>query len=233
MPHAEHDIFDNRKEFQLDRMILFSDAVFAIAITLLVIEVKVPELPEGLTKAQQSAAIVKALLQRWPEFFGLVMSFAVIGLFWVQHHRLFGLVQSFDNTLLWLNLHLLFWIIIVPFSSSMNSKYGGSDIVWQWYSLNMFFIGLSMFFIWYYIGRPSKKLSVLAHDKVRRKYALTRSLSVASIFLLGFLLCLPGTTLLSNMARFVFCLIFPAMVIIGRSYRRHQKKNPAVKQDHL
>ncbi|MEN9685099.1 MAG: hypothetical protein RLZZ28_885, partial [Bacteroidota bacterium] len=112
MSHPNHDLFENRKLFQLERLILFSDAVFAIAITLLIIEIKVPELHEVSTQT-----IKQALAEKFPEFFGFVLSFAVVGLFWSTHHRLFGYVSSYDNGLLWLNLLCLFWIVIVPFTS--------------------------------------------------------------------------------------------------------------------
>ncbi|MEO7530247.1 MAG: TMEM175 family protein [Sediminibacterium sp.] len=224
MSHQPHDIFENRKQFQLERMILFSDAVFAIAITLLVIEIRIPELHVDRTDAALKHAIAEKIL----EFLGLVMSFAVIGLFWVQHHRLFGMVTDFDNKLLWLNLFMLFWIILVPFSSSVNSHFVNLDFAWKMYSLNLFFIGISMYFLWNYIGKPSRKLSLLADDPVRRKYAKMRSLLVAFIFLMGFLLCLPGIILLSQIARFIFCLIFPVLVIITKKYNKvsSQKNNP-------
>lgn len=215
MSHPQHDLFENRKQFQLERLILFSDAVFAIAITLLVIEIKVPELHDHATEK----AVMAAISEKFAEFFGFVLSFAVIALFWVQHHRLFGLVNDFDTKLLWLNLHMLFWIVIVPFSSGLNSRYGNLDRVWMWYSFNMFMIGISLFLLWNYISNPKKKLSFIADDPVRRKAATVRSLVVAFIFLSGLLLCLPDWEPTSYAARFVYFLIFPAMVIINRIYK--------------
>ena len=76
-----------RKEFQLERMILFSDAVFAIAITLLVIEIKIPELEkEHIT----DKALGEALWHLVPKFVGFIVSFALIGVYWNVHHRMFG-----------------------------------------------------------------------------------------------------------------------------------------------
>ncbi|WP_423811895.1 TMEM175 family protein, partial [Pseudomonas aeruginosa] len=84
---------------------------------------------------------------RFPQFFGFVLSFTVIGQFWTNHHRWLGLGNNFNNGLLWLNLHMLFWIVLVPFTSGLNSHYGDLDLVWQIYSLNLFMIGLSLFFL--------------------------------------------------------------------------------------
>ncbi len=159
MSHQHQDLFENRKQFQLERLILFSDAVFAIAITLLVIEIKVPELHEPVGNA-----LKEALSHKFPEFFGFVLSFAVIGQFWVQHHRLFGYVNNYDNKLLWLNLHMLFWTVLVPFSSSLNSRYGNMDTVWMWYRSRICMIALAMYFLWRYIGHPKRTLTLMAED---------------------------------------------------------------------
>ena len=225
MSHSSHDLFENRKQFQLERMILFSDAVFAIAITLMVIEIRIPDLHGA---AVTENAMRSAMAGKFAEFFGFILSFAVIGLFWVQHHRLFGLVEDYDNKLLWLNLHMLFWIVLVPFSSGLNSHYGNLDYVWELYSFNMFMIGMAIYFLWKYIGNPSRKLSMLASDPVRRKYALIRSLSVAFIFLMGALLCFFNWEPTSYIARFIYFLIFPLMLVINRLYKKNSdKKSPA------
>lgn len=225
MSHPHQDLFENRKQFQLERLILFSDAVFAIAITLLVIEIKVPEIhfdvPEGITHA-----LKESLSEKFPEFFGFVLSFFVIGQFWLSHHRLFGYVNSFDTGLLWLNLHMLFWIVLVPFSSALNSRYGGVNAVWMWYSFNMFMIGISLYLLWKYVGNPKKKLSYIADDSRLRKMSSTRSLTIAIIFLMGLLLCLFNWEPAFWIARFVYVLIFPAMLIINRVYP--EKKQPAL-----
>src|SRR6187455_2588959 len=94
-----------KKAFQLERLILFSDAVFAIAITLLVIELQIPEMEEVSNRA-----LGKALIHTIPHFFSFLMSFMIIGIYWVSHHRMFYFVIDYDWKLLWLNLLFLFFI---------------------------------------------------------------------------------------------------------------------------
>lgn len=213
MEQQHPDLFENRKQFQLERMILFSDAVFAIAITLLVIEIKVPVLPHGDVHAFR-----EAMVEKIPEFFGFFLSFCVIGQFWVSHHRLFGYITAYDNGLLWLNLHMLFWIALVPFSSGLNSHFGGMNAVWMWYSFNMFMIAMSLYFIWRYISNSRRNLSWIASDPRIKKMASVRSLTIALIFLAGLLLCLPGSSYLFWPSRLVYILMFPAMRLISRRY---------------
>lgn len=218
MSHDTIDLSDSRKQFQLERMILFSDAVFAIAITLLVIEIKVPELHPG-------DGIGNILLEKRRELFGLVLSFAVVGQFWTTHHRMFGFVIGYNTGLLWLNLHMLFWIILMPFASAMNSHYGNMDSVWMFYSFNMFMIGISVYFIWRFITNPERNLSTIAYEPAIRKMVLIRSFTIAMIFLCGLLLCLFDWAPTSILSRVVFVFIFPAIIIIKKIYG--VKKSPA------
>jgi uncharacterized membrane protein len=215
--HHQEDLFENRKQFQLERLILFSDAVFAIAITLLVIEIRVPEIEDGVNMIEE---LISSLQHKFSQFFGFVLSFAVIGQFWTNHHRLFGLVNNYDNKLLWLNLHMLFWIVLVPFTSGLNSHYGNLNMVWQIYSLNLFMIGLAIFFLYRYISNPKNNLSELAHQPQVRKYAYYRSLSIAFIFLLGALIANFEGKFAFWVSRMIFFLIPFAIMIINRMNKK-------------
>src|SRR6266498_3111523 len=109
-----------KKEFQLERMILFSDAVFAIAITLLVIEIKVPTIDRHIAT---DALLLKALDELIPKFVGFFISFFIIGLYWTIHHRMFGYVVNYTRRLLWLNLVFLLAVVMMPFSTAFYSEY--------------------------------------------------------------------------------------------------------------
>lgn len=102
------------KEFELERVMLFSDAVFAIAITLLVIDIKWPELPERLAGVKWDRALGPTIFS----FAGLVLSFLSIGHFWSQHLRLFKLLIKYDQGLIARNLLFLFFIVTFPFTAS-------------------------------------------------------------------------------------------------------------------
>src|SRR5580693_7349125 len=116
MDHLQNEL---KKEFQLERLILFSDAVFAIAITLLVIDLKIPEIPRPLVTETKLVESLAALI---PKFAGFLVSFFIIGLFWTIHHRMFGYVVNYHPKLLWLNLIFLLFIVTMPFSTSFYSE---------------------------------------------------------------------------------------------------------------
>ncbi|MEZ0244093.1 MAG: TMEM175 family protein [Sphingomonas sp.] len=109
----------------LERMIFFSDAVFAIAITLLVIEIHVPEVHGD---HPSDIAFIAALARLTPNFIGFFTSFFVIGMFWAGHHRAFGCARHWDQKLVWPNLLLLAAVAAMPFTTAFGSEYYGDRV---------------------------------------------------------------------------------------------------------
>lgn len=108
--HAKTDL---EKEFELERLILFSDAVFAIAITLLVIDIKFPDIPK-----EQTTDFFKLFQPTILQFMGFAISFFFIGRSWSNHLKLFRLLKKYDQGLINRNLFFLFFIVIFPFTAS-------------------------------------------------------------------------------------------------------------------
>src|SRR4051795_5303567 len=98
-----------------NRLEAFSDGVFAIAITLLVLEIHVPEDPEH--------GLARALLHQWPSYASYVVSFFVIGVIWINHHAVFEHLARADRPLMGLNLFLLLWIVLIPWSTDLMATY--------------------------------------------------------------------------------------------------------------
>jgi uncharacterized membrane protein len=173
-----------KKEFQLERLILFSDAVFAIAITLLVIEIKVPEINDPTDRA-----LLNSLAHLIPKFIGFIFSFIFIGLYWTIHHRMFGFVTSYDKKLLILNLFFLFFIALLPFSTGFYSEYA-VDIVRKnlktplaFYALNFTAVGFANYLMWRHVSNPKLKLTEPPLDPLTLKLAKFRSFVVPAVFL--------------------------------------------------
>lgn len=217
MSQHQEDIIDN-KHFQLERMILFSDAVFAIVITLLVIEIKIPEhTEEGLMQAGQ---LSKGLWELMPHFIGFIATFLVTGMFWQIHHRVFGYVTSYDSGLIWLNLLLLLTVCCLPFTASLVSEYGYLDLAYSIYSINLGLISLLSAFIWTRISNPKRNLATqLQKDINMIRYGKVRSFVISAIFFSGAVLCMFHYSPLSWAGRFIFFLIFPAISILRRRYK--------------
>lgn len=177
MDHLQNEL---KKEFQIERMILFSDGVFAIAITLLVIELKVPEIPKALVTDNR---LVEGLANLIPKFVGFILSFYIIGLFWTIHHRMFGFVVNYNRKLLILNLIFLMGIVLMPFSTAFYSEYilrfvNSPMIV---YVSNICLISLANILLWLYISNPRNKLSE-GINPLYAKYILVRAIVMPAIF---------------------------------------------------
>jgi uncharacterized membrane protein len=97
------------------RIEAFSDGVFAIVITLLAFQFKVPKFTNEATIYQNLHELVKLS----SHFIGFVFSFMFVAVFWINHHQLFHTIKEADRKLLWYNIHLLFWITIIPFPTAM------------------------------------------------------------------------------------------------------------------
>ena len=172
-----------RKEFQLERMILFSDAVFAIAITLLALEIKIPELPRE--QATDSLLLLK-LKELIPRFIGFLISFLLIGQYWIVHHRMFGFVMNFSQRLLWLNIFFLFAIALMPFSTAFYSEYAGMVVLTPvvFYTCNIGLLGVINFFMWRYLANPGRGLTENL-SPLLAKYSSLRAITVPVVFIIG------------------------------------------------
>lgn len=143
----------NEKESGLDfeRVVFFSDAVFAIVITLLVLEIKVPHL-----EAHSENAVLRGLVGLLPKFTGFVVSFFIVGTMWIEHHRVFRFIKAYDAGLLWRNLFFLLTVSFVPFPTALFSEYYGSRTAFILYAATFGVVALAKLLVWKYaVGKPS------------------------------------------------------------------------------
>ena len=175
------------ERFQLERIALFSDAVFAIAITLLIIEIRIPELHSATLTDKK---LLEGLLPVFTKLIGVFISFFVVGLYWFSHHRMFGYVTHVNYTLLWNNLLFLLPIVIMPFSTSFLSEYyfnSNLRLPLAVYTMTICMAGFFSFRLWKIIGNPANNLS----QNLRREhlsYNIARALIIPSIFVCALLL---------------------------------------------
>jgi uncharacterized membrane protein len=190
----------NRTELGLERLIFFSDAVIAIAITLLVLDLRLPEVA-----AQPLAAQLESLGSSFLSFF---MSFAVIGLFWEAHRRLFGYIERYDRTLLWLNLLFLLFIVFLPFPTSVLGKHWSATAI-VFYADTLAATGIARAFLWSYA--VSRHLVGSDLDPAVIRAEVWRGWAVPGVFLLSLILATFNPTL----AALSWVLLAPVS-IVGR-----------------
>jgi uncharacterized membrane protein len=137
-------------EKETSRIEAFSDGVFAIAITLLILEIKVPTAENDLA-AQ--------LLRQWPSYVAFVISFAFIGIMWINHHRLFTHIRRSNNALMILNLALLLGVTAVPYPTAVLAQHlnrGGQRTAAILYNATYFVIAIIFNVLWRYCAFPRR-----------------------------------------------------------------------------
>ena len=130
---AERQAIEEEGSAGYERVVAFSDGVFAIAITLLVLALGVPDLPD----AKAPDELPRALRELVPQVVSYFIGFAVIGAFWLGHHRFFALLRRFDGTLLTLNLAFLAFISLMPFTTGVFGRYSDVEIAVVLYACNV------------------------------------------------------------------------------------------------
>jgi uncharacterized membrane protein len=180
-------------EVEFSRIVAFSDGVFSIAITLLVLELK---LPEGLA----SGEIWSALGDQREQFLAYGISFAVIARFWLVHHSFFSEVKAFDSRLIGLNMLYLGFIVLIPFSSQVLGEYGGQLPAVVVYSANLTAVVL----VGQGMAWDARRAGLARADAQTERESLVRSMFIAGVFLLSIVVALFD----ASIAPYMWLLLF-------------------------
>ena len=168
---------DQSKE--VARIAAFSDGVFAIAITLLTLQIAIPK----------DGDLSQELIGVLPNLSAFVISFLVIGMYWVAHHRLFAIVERYDHRLLWLNLLTLFFIVLLPFTTMVVAEYGDHPLAVIVYASSLAGAGFANTALAAYVLVGRRLCSASTSWAVAR-YNLWRGATVAIYFSASLLLLL-------------------------------------------
>ena len=180
-------------EIEFGRIVAFSDGVFSIAITLLVLNLAVNK---GLTASQ----LTSELFDLWDNLLAFAISFAVIGRFWIVHHRFFAEVDAFDGRLLALNLLYLASIVLIPFSSEVLGEYGGQTPSVVLYSVNLAIVVL----VGLWMGIDARRRGLTSIDDEAHRETRIRSVYIAGIFMLS----IPLAFVVPRAAAYLWFLLF-------------------------
>jgi uncharacterized membrane protein len=193
---------DEAAEEGIGRILALSDGVFAIAMTLLILEIAVPA-------ATSDAGLPKALLGLWPRYLAYVLSFLVIARFWMTHRLAFRLIARDDAVLVWLNLLLLMFVAFLPFPTAVVGAHAGSPAAAVLYAASACLASTaSAAYWWYASGRGRLLRPDVGRAQIRAMRA--RGLSGPVFFALS----LPIAVFAPYIAEAVWILIFPLTRIV-------------------
>jgi uncharacterized membrane protein len=199
---------DSKSENRLaiERLVFFSDAVFAIAITILVLDIR---LPAG-ADAASSRELLLSLAGLWPKYLAFFISFWVIGLFWISHHRKFLYIERLDYQLVTLNLLTLMMIVFIPFPTAVMSE-NVSFTANAFYALTMILASLSGLILWRHAARNHRLVDPNLDRRLIWREASTPLASIAI-----FTLSIGVAALDTGLARICWVLVFPAHFFLRR-----------------
>ena len=163
-----------------DRIVNLSDGVFAIAITLLVLDIRAPDIPQNMVSSQ----LPGALLSLWPKYLSYVLSFVGISAFWLIHHSIFRPIRSYDRILLYLNLLFLMVVAFLPFPTSLLGEYGDHQLPVAIYAATLAVGRLLLTALHWYSSRNDRLLDK-PQDPATVRFFLIRGLTIPAIFLLS------------------------------------------------
>lgn len=180
-------------ETEFSRIVAFSDGVFAIAITLLVLAINVPD-------HLRDESLAAALWGQRQDMLAYALSFAVIGRFWVLHHRFFSEVTGFDGRLLSLNIFYLAWIVLIPFTSEVLGDHGGEGAAVILYAANL--SGVVLTGTW--MAADARSAGLTSIDAAAHHEQRWRSLYIAAVFLAS----IPVALVAPGIAPFMWLALF-------------------------
>lgn len=194
---------------ELGRVEAFSDGVLAIAITLLVLELQIPS---GLSESE----FLAALRGQGPQLFSFVLSFLVIGRFWVSHHRMFSHLTGYDDRLLVLNLVFLLSVVFLPFPTAVLGEYMHYRSALLLYAGSVALAGTLFTLLWAHAAYVGELVTGV--DTRLRRLLLLRSGSVPVVFVATMPVIILGWR---HVAVALWILVPPAVrLLLGRRHRR-------------
>jgi TMEM175 potassium channel family protein len=198
------------RTLELDRLVNFSDAVFAIAATVLVLSVHIPldlkgpDLDEKLWDAFQDSL---------PQVLTYALSFFIIGRNWLAHHRMFRVIRRIDGRFIAINLILLGFIALLPFPTEAYGNYPGSKATLIVYAASISATGLASVALWWYASQDNRLIDP-STPRMWITHAHLRGLSIPAVFLLSIPVALVSVTA----AQITWALLIPLRAFFVRRY---------------
>jgi uncharacterized membrane protein len=194
-----------------DRIEALTDGVFAVAFTLLILNIQVPQIPAALIAGE----LPQRLLELWPKLLSYMLSFLIIGVYWVGHHNQFHFIRHADRTLLWINVLFLMCIAFIPFSAALLGEYGQQRIALVVYGATLVVVGLVLYLHWWYGTSGNRLVDEAVTPEVNRTVT-RRILTPLVIYLVAI-----GLSFFSVDASLILYIFVPVLYILPGRIDRH------------
>ena len=197
------------RKISLEHLISFSDAIFAFSITFMAVTIEIPNLPENLSEAQ----IIQNLIgELGPRFAIYVISFFVIGVYWISYHQIFNHIVDSHTMIVWLTLVFLFFITLIPFAVDLQVDYGFYQVIFILYALVLTFGGSTLTLIWLHARKNRLIDNTVGRTEIQN--VLLESILLPSVFVISILISIVNL----QIAYYFWMVIVPAKIIIRNRY---------------
>jgi uncharacterized membrane protein len=180
-----------------------SDNVFAFAMTLLVINLVLPDVPRELSLA----SILLMFRSLWPQLSAYMISFIILAIFWMKHHKQFTLIKRVDGITLWLNILIMMFIVLIPFSTQLSAKFDGVQLAELAFDMNLFTLGLLFLLNWRHATKGHLLVDPALDDKIIMRSTL-KSCIIPGLALLAMGLSFFHASMSSNIYIFVPIILY-------------------------
>jgi len=195
---------------KVERVISFSDAVFAFAITLMALSIDIPDLPTHLTQSE----LLDKLYDLYPQFESYVISFAVIAIFWVSYHQVFNHIKGSHITMVYLNLLFLLLITLLSLSTSLVINYGTYQIPYIIYCFIVIMTSSLLATIWWHATRNKRLVDKNLHPFFI-KGVLVNLMSIPIVFTISIIISFVNL----DIAQYFWLIIAPLNITTKRRYK--------------
>jgi uncharacterized membrane protein len=193
-------------EIGKNRIEALSDGIFAIVMTLLILEIHVPNLPPDAPNVE----VAPALIALWPKFASYIVTFVSLGFFWVGHHIMYHAIRRADRMLLWLNIFFFMFVSLLPFSTSVLNAFPQAFIAPLFFGANLAVIGWLLFFQWIYVKSQPDMLAPFVSAEYRSTVKF-RMLVVPVVTTLTAIICFWSVSI--SLA--IYLLLLPLYMLPG------------------
>lgn len=205
------------------RLATLTDGIFAIAMTLLVLNLQVPRIPEN----QVGSKLPHELFTLWPKVLGFVLSFVVVGVYWVGHHNQFHYIRRLDRTFIWINIGFLLFVAFVPFTAAVLGEYVHQQIAVAIYGLNLVAVGAMLYVVWRYATTSHRLVDEDLSPLVIRVGG-QRTLVGVGVYLLAVIV-----SFISTWLSVVLYILVPVLYILPGRIDRNFRQPPAPSGSHV
>ena len=198
-------------EIGKNRIEALSDGIFAIVMTLLILELHVPNLPP----AAPNVEVTTALVGLRPKFVSYLVAFVSLGVFWVGHHIMYHAIRRADRTLLWLNIAFFMFVSLLPFSTSVLNAFPRALIAPFLFGANLALVGWLLFSQWAYVSSQTDMLAAFVTGEYRTNIKF-RMLAVPIATTLTAFVCFWS----SGISVAIYLLLLPLYMVPGKYERK-------------